>query len=515
MSKTVITIGLRQAAVYLMQCLIPIVVVAAIDNSAECCGALLSALPGQVSFSNTTAYDDRVSTIWSVTAALHPWCFVLPYDTNDTSIVVKILVAHQCPFGIRGGGHAPFADSNSIHGGVTVDFGYMNTTTYDEDSKSASITPGASWQSVYETLQPHGVTVAGARDGGVGTAGFITGGGSSFYSTSHGWACDNIRNFEVVLGNGTVINANVDANKVLWQALKGGSGNLGLVTRFDVYTIEFPNASNPNIWGGSAQYDLSAAEDVIASYVDFAEKSYLDENSSTSLFWIYSHPTRSLTLQVAMDNTLNIPYPPAFDRYLSTPGLINTSISSAPMPEITAQNDAGQPAGRQNIWATTTFGNDPRVIAYAAERHEALIANTLASQVTNDSGLTSLFSAFPLTQAMIAHGTANGGNAMNLEEKSGGVNGVVFGASLAIDGEDNAALAYPLMKQWVDEVDAYATSLGVNWNWQFLNYAHGAFQEPIANYATDMIRAASLKYDPDQVFQRLRRTGFKIPAVSQ
>ncbi|KAI2603715.1 FAD binding domain-containing protein [Hypoxylon sp. NC1633] len=507
-------IGSRQAAVYFMQCIIPTIIAAASDHSAQCCGALLSALPGQVFYSNTTAYDDRVSAIWSLTAALHPWCFVLPYDTNDTSIVIKTLVANQCPFGIRGGGHAHFADSNSIHEGVTIDFGYMNITTYDEDNKSASITPGASWQSVYETLQPHGVTVTGARDGGVGTAGFITGGGNSFHSTSHGWACDNIKNFEVVLGNGTVINANTDVNKDLWQALKGGSGNFGLVTRFDMYTIEFPDASNPNIWGGFAQYDLSATKDLIASYVDFTEKNYLDENSSTSLFWIYSHPTRSLTLQVAMDNTLNIPYPPAYDRYFSTPGLTNTSLSSAPMSEITAKNDAGQPAGRQNIWVTTTCRNDPRIIAYAAERHGALIANILASQVTNNSGLMSLFAAFPITQAMIAHGTANGGNAMNLEEKSGGGNGVVFGASLAIDGEENAALAYPIMRQWVGEVDAYAASLGVNWDWQFLNYAHGAFQEPITNYATDMIRAASLKYDPDQVFQRLRRTGFKIPAVA-
>lgn len=152
-----------------------------------------------------------------------------------------------------------------------------------------------------------------------------------------------------------------------------------------------------------------------------------------------------------------------------------------------------------------------RIIKFAADKHEELIVGTLAGLVSNDSALVTLCSAFPLTQAMIGHGAANGGNAMNLEDKSGGENGVLFLASLAIDGADNAAVALPIMRRWVDEVDAYATSLGVNWDWQFLNYAHGAFQEPIATYATEKIRAASLKYDPDQVFQKLRQTGHKIP----
>ncbi|KAK9423113.1 putative FAD binding domain-containing protein [Seiridium unicorne] len=481
-------------------------------TGASCCGALASSLPGQVFYPNSTAYDERIEAIWSATAQLHPWCFVLPEDTNDTSIVIQTLVANQCPFGIKSGGHAHFAGGNSIHDGVTIDFGYINTTIYDTDNKIASVPPGTPWQTVYEALEPYGVTVTGGRAGGVGTAGFITGGGNSFHSTSHGWACDNIKNFEVVLYNGTVINANIDENNDLWQALKGGSGNFGLVTRFDMYVIEFPDPENPNIWGGIAQYELSAADDLIDSYVDFTENNYLDKNSSTMLYWVYTHSSRSLMVQVAMDNTLNIAYPSAYDRYLNTTGIIDTSLRSAPMEEITAEFDAGQPDGLQNIWITSAYKNDARIIKYAADKHEELIAGTLAGLVSNDSALVTLCSAFPLTQAMIEHGNANGGNVMNLEEKSGGENGVLFLASLAINGSDNAAIALPIMRQWVDEVDAYATSLDINWDWQFLNYAHGAFQEPIATYATEKIRAASLKYDPDQVFQKLRKTGHKIPA---
>ncbi|KAK8121576.1 hypothetical protein PG984_010246 [Apiospora sp. TS-2023a] len=485
--------------------------VACADAASQCCDALSqeASLARKVIFPDTADYQSRVESIWSASAALAPWCFVLPQSAEDTVTVIQTLVRNECPFGIKGGGHGDFPAANSIRDGVTIDFSRMDQVTYDPAQKVASIGPGSSWQPVYETLEPHGVTVTGGRAGGVGVAGFTTGGGNSFHSTSHGWACDNVKNFQVVLANGTVVDANADENNELWQALKGGSGNFGLVTRFDMYVIEFPDPQKPNIWGGIAQYELSAAEELTDAYVDFVENNHLDKNSSTMLYWVYTHATRSLVVQVSMDNTLDIAYPPAYDRYLNTSGLISKSLRSAPMYEITAEFDKGQPDGLRNIWLTGAYKNDPRIIKFAADKHEELIAGKLAGLVSQDSQLVTLCSMFPLTQAMIAHGERNGGNAMNLEAKSKGENGVLFLASLAIDGSENEAIALPIMRQWQDEVDAYATSLGVNWDWRFLNYAYSG-QGPIATYATDKIRKAAGKYDPDGVFQRLRRTGHRI-----
>lgn len=112
--------------------------------------------------------------------------------------------------------------------------GYMNATSYDPDTKLASLQPGSMWRDVYNTLTPHGVTTTGGRADLVGVGGFITGGGYSFYHGARGFACDNVRNFEVVLADGRIVNANVDENGELWEALKGSSGNLGFVTRFDM-----------------------------------------------------------------------------------------------------------------------------------------------------------------------------------------------------------------------------------------------------------------------------------------
>lgn len=52
-----------------------------------------------------------------------------------------------------------------------------------------------------------------------------------------------------MLASGDVINANADENSDLWLALRGGSNNFGVVTRYDLRTF----AQGP-FWGGSVYY---------------------------------------------------------------------------------------------------------------------------------------------------------------------------------------------------------------------------------------------------------------------
>lgn len=70
-------------------------------------------------------------------------------------------------------------------------------------------------------------------------------GGISFLSQKRGWAADNVRNFEIVLPNGTITNVNLVSNPELYSALRGGGSNFGVVTRFDLET--YPQGP---VWGG-------------------------------------------------------------------------------------------------------------------------------------------------------------------------------------------------------------------------------------------------------------------------
>lgn len=206
-------------------------------------------------YPNATLYQERLQSFYSANAALPPHCILLPETTEDVSRIMDVISKNFCSFGIRSGGHSAFRGSNSVDDGVTIDFGwftwagflrtlehvdaniepgYMNQTHFDVGTNIASVQPGARWGAVYEALDPYGVTAAGGRADVVGVGGFITGGGYSFHAGTMGWACDAVHNFELVLANGSVVTANGNEHVDLFQAMKGSSGNLGLVTRVDL-----------------------------------------------------------------------------------------------------------------------------------------------------------------------------------------------------------------------------------------------------------------------------------------
>jgi FAD/FMN-containing dehydrogenase len=94
------------------------------------------------------------------------------------------------------------------------------------------------------------VLAVGGRVPPVGVGGLITGGGNSYFSNRYGMACDMVKSFEVVLANGTIVIASAKKNSDLFKALKGGSANFGIVTKFNLYTVPSPNG----IWGGVTAY---------------------------------------------------------------------------------------------------------------------------------------------------------------------------------------------------------------------------------------------------------------------
>lgn len=91
------------------------------------CLAEQPSLEGKVYFPNSTAYGGRMDTYWSLSAALEPWCMVLPESPEEVSVMINAIVDNECSFGIRGGGHGTHALSNTLEQGVTVDMGKISS----------------------------------------------------------------------------------------------------------------------------------------------------------------------------------------------------------------------------------------------------------------------------------------------------------------------------------------------------------------------------------------------------
>ncbi len=173
-----------------------------------------------------------------------------------------------------------------------------------------------------------------------------------------------------------------------------------------------------------------------------------------------------------------------------------------------------------NIWFTLSFKNDARVMKYAARQHSVAVKK-LTEALRPNSTFNTMCAFQPLNKVIAEHGVRNGGNVMGLDywmtRRDRGGNGILFLAELSVQGYEDEEKAYPIMKEWTNLVEAYAKKLGVAWGWKYLNYA-GKDQDPLAlsSVGPDAFRklaAASKKYDPNGVFQRLRGSGFKILGI--
>jgi hypothetical protein len=68
------------------------------------------------------------------------------------------------------------------------------------------VTAGQPWLGVYEFAEANNITVVGGSSKSVGAAGgWITGGGHSFLSNTHGLGVDNALQIKAVLPNGIPI----------------------------------------------------------------------------------------------------------------------------------------------------------------------------------------------------------------------------------------------------------------------------------------------------------------------
>jgi hypothetical protein len=157
------------------------------------------------------------------------------------------------------------------------------------------------------------------------------------------------------------------------------------------------------------------------------------------------------------------------------------------------------------------------VLKYAARQH-SIAVKELAQALSPNNNFNTMCAFQPLNKIIAEHGIRNGGNVMGLDywiaRPDSGGNGILFLAELSLQGSTDEEKAFPIMKEWTDRVEAYAKRLGVGWGWKYLNYA-GKGQDPLAvsSLGPDAFRklaAASKRYDPNGVFQQLRKSGFKI-----
>jgi FAD/FMN-containing dehydrogenase len=112
----------------------------------------------------TSSYDSFTGGYWSAQqGSLDPTCVFKPSKTRDVSTLVLISRLYQCPFAIKGGGHAAWAGASSIQDGITVSMENFKQANVAADKQTVDIGPGLRWVDVYKAVERDGLSVVGGR----------------------------------------------------------------------------------------------------------------------------------------------------------------------------------------------------------------------------------------------------------------------------------------------------------------------------------------------------------------
>ena len=152
----------------------------------DMCAIVDTHIPGRITYPGNSSYMQSVSSYYASEERddAKPSCIFTPTNTAEVSKFVRLVKENtnrysKPQFAVRCGGHMLFAGAANIHAGITVDMRAMNDFSLSPDNKMASMGGGSIWSDVYPKLDPHNVTVVGARCPGIGVGGFATGGKSS------------------------------------------------------------------------------------------------------------------------------------------------------------------------------------------------------------------------------------------------------------------------------------------------------------------------------------------------
>ena len=192
----------------------------------------------------------------------HPALIARCANTQDVVACVHFARAHDLLVAIRGGGHN-VAGHATCEGGLVIDLSQMKRIAIDPQRRIAYAQPGATWGEFDAATQAHGLALTGGVQSTTGIAGFTLGGGFGYLARKHGLTCDNLLSAKVVTADGRVLAASKSENADLFWGLRGGGGNFGIVTGFELQL----HPLGP-VYGGMLVYPVERAGAVMRFYRD-------------------------------------------------------------------------------------------------------------------------------------------------------------------------------------------------------------------------------------------------------
>lgn len=147
---------------------------------------------------------------------------------------------------------------------MVIDLSPMRTVQVDPMARTARAGGGATWGDFNYATHAFGLATTGGIVSTTGVAGLTLGGGIGYLTRGCGLSVDNLRSVDVVTADGQFRRASKDEHADLFWALRGGSGNFGVVT-----SLEFQMHPVKDVYVGIFFYELDQSANLLRFFREF------------------------------------------------------------------------------------------------------------------------------------------------------------------------------------------------------------------------------------------------------
>lgn len=296
----------------------------------------------------------------------HPELIVRCADAGD---VVAALAAGReagLDIAVRGGGHS-VPGFGTVDHGLVIDLGSIRNVRVDPGGRLAEVGGGATLGDLDHATHAFGLATPTGVLSTTGVGGLTLGGGQGYLTRKLGLTIDNLVSADVVLADGSFVQASENENEELFWALRGGSGNFGIVTRF-----AFRLHPLTNVVAGPMLWPLDRGAELMRLYRDSISEA---PEELTGIFaFVTVPPAPPFPEELHLQKVAGVIWcwagqPEGADEVLAPFRALEPALDGVgeiPYPAIQTAFDALYPAGLQNYWRGHVFDE---LSDEAVERH--------------------------------------------------------------------------------------------------------------------------------------------------
>ncbi len=220
---------------------------------------------------------DQVRMGWNLAADLNPAAVVLAAGADDVAATVRFAADNDLKVSGQGTGHGA-AGLPDLDGTILLKTAALKGIEVDSDAGTARVEAGAIAAELGEATGAHGLSFLPGSAPDVGIVGYTVGGGFSWLSRKHGFACNRVTAIELVTADGEARTVDAEREPDLFWALRGGGGGYAIVTALHLELLPIAE-----VYAGLVAYPAALGADAVRAYRDWAA-AQPDEVSSVVRF---------------------------------------------------------------------------------------------------------------------------------------------------------------------------------------------------------------------------------------